>query len=303
MLKILIIGSEGFIGSHSVEFFLQKGWQVYGVDFKDVPRGNYRYQKMLSHTFSYDILFKNIQPDVCLMAAGSANVSLSISQPLSDFDANTTDVIKVLESIRGYAPSCKFINLSSAAVYGSPEQLPVKETAVVHPLSPYGWHKYYSELLCKEYHTVYNLSTCSLRPFSVYGPGQCKLLFWDIYQKTKNNTESIELFGTGEESRDFIYIDDLVKGVFLIVSNAELKGEVYNLASGQETKIKNVAMLFLEQLGYHGQLVFNQKVKQGDPLNWCADISGMARLGYLPKVDINTGLKLYAEWVVNHELI
>jgi UDP-glucose 4-epimerase len=301
MKKILIIGSEGFIGSHSVEFFLQKGWQVYGVDVKEITHPKYNYSRKMVGEYQYEDLIKKIQPEACLIAAGSANVAASIAHPFDDFEANTVHVLRILEALRLGAPTCKVINLSSAAVYGNPVQMPVSESSVVSPVSPYGWHKHYSELICEEYYKQYGLRTCSLRPFSVYGVGQAKLLFWDIYNKTLQNDQAIELYGTGQESRDFVYISDVVSAINVVINSAPHQGERYNLASGQEVEIKEVARVFLNELNYGGALKFNNKTKIGDPLNWKADISALRNLGYSPAINIQTGLEKYAQWLKGRE--
>jgi UDP-glucose 4-epimerase len=302
MKKIFIIGSEGFIGTHTVSFFLKKGWAVYGIDLKDYSLQKYNYYKVLPSLADYDEYVKSILPDVCLFASGSANVSHSMQYPLSDIRANSLQVFQILDSIRQNSPACKFINLSSAAVYGNPKSLPVSEKAEISPMSPYGWHKYYSELMGKEFFQVYGIRNCSLRPFSVYGPLQTKLLLWDLFVKMKSSSEQVELFGTGEESRDFIFITDVIESLYAIIENAPMNGEVYNIASGSETTIKSVVEIFLSNFDYKGKIKFNQQVKKGDPLNWRADISKISEFGFSPSVNINEGIKLYCDWLKQHHL-
>ncbi len=295
-MKILIIGSEGFIGSHAVDYFLKKNWTVSGIDLKEVPHCEYNYYKILPQTINYETVFTDVQPDVCLFASGSASVTFSLQDPLSDLEANFLQVSRVLNMIRLHNPLCIFVNISSAAVYGNPSSLPIKENSSINPLSPYGWHKYYSELVCKEFHEMYNIKTCSLRPFSVYGPGQNKLLFWDIYQKA-SKTKLIELYGTGEETRDYIYIDDLMKAIFLIIEKAEMKGESYNVASGRDVTIKEIANLFTKILNEGITISFNNKIKTGDPQKWKSDISMLEKWGFKTETKLEAGLTAYAKWL------
>lgn len=296
-MKILIIGSEGFIGSHVVDYFLSEKWEVHGIDLKEIPHCEYNYKKILPQTINYESIFSNVKPDVCLFASGSASVNFSIQDPLSDLEANFLQVFRILNMLKMYSPDCKFINISSAAVYGNPDSLPIKENFNIKPLSPYGWHKYYSELACKEYSSLYSIKTCSLRPFSVYGPRQNKLLFWDIYKKTLKCSEKIELFGSGCETRDFIYISDLINAIDLIIKNAPMQGECYNVASGEENSIASVAGLLLHELNYRGELVFSHMEKEGDPNNWVADITNLKEIGFSPSININGGLILYVLWL------
>jgi dTDP-glucose 4,6-dehydratase/UDP-glucose 4-epimerase len=296
-LKLLILGSEGFIGSHLVTYFNAANHAVFGCDLFEKPSGKYNYIKVVKEDPILDALFKQEQFDVCINAGGSGNVSSSMTEPFKDFRSNSLDTIYVLESIRLFAPSCKYLHISSAAVYGNPPQLPVKETDSLHPLSPYGWHKLIAEHLCLEYSTVFNIRTAAVRPFSVFGPGLRKQLFWDLYQKALRHSGSVELWGTGNESRDFIYIDDLIKIIDIIIRKADMKGETYNAGTGTETTIKTIAELFFRQLDPSIEIVSNGMVRPGDPLNWRADIGRMENLGFIPEKDIAAGMKKLTTWM------
>ncbi len=299
-MNIVIIGIKGFIGSHCSNYFKSQGHHVIGCDIIDSNEENYFSINSLENNFTK--LFENGQVDYCINAAGSANVSYSYEFPEKDFELNVSLVINILAAIKSHCISCKFINFSSAAVYGNPIQLPIKENSELRPLSPYGYHKMLSEKLLLEYHRFFNLKTCSLRVFSAYGPGLRKQLFWDIFQKTRLNT-SINLFGTGQESRDFIYISDLVSAVDCIMAKAEFKGEAINIASGDETSIFKVANEFLNQLSINQKLIFSGAEKSGDPKNWRADISLLKDFNFSPMTSINEGVKKYANWLIENELI
>ena len=224
-------------------------------------------------------------------------MSSSITDPFSDFGSNSLDTIRVLETIRLHAPGCRYLHISSAAVYGNPATLPVKESDPLHPLSPYGWHKLIAEKLCVEYSSVFNLRTAAVRPFSVYGPGLRKQLFWDLYQKSLVHSGTVELWGTGNESRDFIFIEDLVKIFDLIIEKGNMKGEVYNAGTGTETSIETIANLFYQSLGVSLVPGFNGKLRQGDPLNWRADINRIQELGFIPAISTTEGMKKLTSWM------
>lgn len=297
-MNILIIGSKGFLGQHLAIYFSLHNHSVVGVDnvvssFDE----KYTYHRVLTLNYSIENIIKDFKPDKCFFAGGSANVQLSINQPALDFDSNVSTISKLLESLKKINPKCVFVHFSSAAVYGNPQKLPVKENQELNPISPYGWHKLQAELLCKEYSSCFGMQTVSVRPFSVYGPQQKKLLLWDLYQKIISNPKDIELFGSGNETRDFIYIDDLVDAVSLISDSKNLTGDVYNLASGEEITIKQIATAFINELEYDCSVKFNGIVRTGDPINWQADITKLKLLGFKPKTDLKSGIKKYCKWL------
>ncbi|HEU0125677.1 MAG TPA: NAD-dependent epimerase/dehydratase family protein [Flavobacterium sp.] len=297
-MKLLVIGSKGFIGQHTVNYFKDKhNYEVYGADV--IPNNDSKYYQLNDITPDFEHIFEKHKFDVCINASGNGSVPISINQPIFDFELNTTNTIKILDSIRKNAPACKFINLSSAAVYGNPEVIPVKENAELKPLSPYGWHKLYAEQLCREYFYLYNIKTINLRLFSVYGEGLRKQLFWDIYQKSKRS-KVIELFGSGVETRDFIYIKDLLKAMEVVVERGLFNGESVNVGSGKETTIAHAASIFCEAVSEGLKLRFNKITKPGDPLNWQADISVIQSFGFKPTTAIEDGMKNTALWLIEN---
>jgi dTDP-glucose 4,6-dehydratase/UDP-glucose 4-epimerase len=298
-MKILILGSEGFIGRHCVSFFLQKGWEVYGCDLLDYASDNYHYTKISRLSPTFDEVFANIKYNACINAAGNGSVPVSIEHPVNDFEANCSDVIRILELIKLKTPRCKYIHISSAAVYGNPQKLPVTEEDWIKPLSPYGWHKHIAEVLCREYHVLYQAPVVIVRPFSIYGPGLHKQLFWDLHQKCKHSPEELVLWGTGDESRDFIYISDLVEALYVILLNSPMEADIYNLASGVDITIADAAQQFIDCFSSPVKLKFNQQERAGDPKNWRAGITKVSGLGYNGKYTFANGIKETAQWLKN----
>jgi dTDP-glucose 4,6-dehydratase/UDP-glucose 4-epimerase len=217
---------------------------------------------------------------------------------LHDYSLNTINVFSILEAIRRFQPGCKFINLSSAAVYGNPKHLPVKEDSIPDPLSPYGFHKLQAEQICKEFYDFYNINTCSLRIFSVYGPGLKKQLFWDLYSKAKSGVP-FSLFGTGDESRDYIYILDLVRVIEMIAQHSAFNADIINVANGVEILIKDVVSIFFGLFDHEIRYSFSGETREGDPVNWMADITKLVSYGYQPAFTIERGLENYYKWVIN----
>lgn len=293
-MKILIIGSEGFIGSHCVNHFRSKQFDVWQADINASKEQNF--YKIEKQNSDFSLPFKEHQFDLCINASGSAHVGFSFENPSKDFELNVVNVQKIVVAIRDYNPDCKFINFSSAAVYGNPQTLPISENSSCKPLSPYGFHKLQSELLLTEYHNFFGLQTCSLRVFSAYGPRLKKQLFWDLYQKTLQN-DVVSLFGTGNETRDFIYIHDLLQIIDLVINHSSFNGAIYNVASQVETSIAEAAQLFVNAFSPEKKIVFNGELKIGDPNNWVADMKILQGYGFKPQFNLHLGIKQYTQWL------
>lgn len=297
-MKLLILGSEGFIGGHCIQHFTQRRVDVTGVDIYEQPSTAYEYIKVSRLSPEFGELLESRQFDVIINAAGSGNVPYSVSHPVLDFEANCFDVIRILDNIRKFQKQCKYLHLSSAAVYGNPDLLPVKESSRLHPVSPYGWHKLIAEKLCREYAELYNLQLAVLRPFSVYGPRLRKQIFWDLHQRISSAENSIvRLHGTGKETRDFIFIDDVMQAFDCLISAKSISGEAFNVAVGRQTTILEAAQLFASAVGATVDFEFNGVVREGDPQHWLADISSLQRFGFKPTITLNAGLKKVAEWL------
>ena len=297
-MNILLIGSKGFIGQHLLHYYQQQGQNVWGADVVVDYAQAENYFLIDASNSDYTTLFREIQYDLCVNCSGAASVPDSMNNPLRDYHLNTVNVFKILDAIKNFQPSCRFINLSSAAVYGNPEELPIKESATPNPLSPYGIHKLQSEQICKEFYDFWKIPTCSLRIFSVYGDGLKKQLFWDLYHKAKNG-EAFSLYGTGNESRDFIHVLDLVRTIDLVSWHSSFEADVINVANGEETSIQKAVSLFFSYFNAEIPYSFSGENRKGDLVNCKADIVKLRSYEYQPSVDMSTGLGLYYKWITN----
>jgi UDP-glucose 4-epimerase len=299
MKTLLITGVAGFIGRYVARHFSEQGWSVIGVDNsppENAPLANLSaYHRLQLPDPTLNSLLKDNSPQVCIHCAGRASVGLSMTEPAADFYSNTMVTFELLNTLRLNAPECRFIFLSSAAVYGNPESLPVSEKQFCTPLSPYGFHKLQSEQLCLEFTKVYDLPTASLRIFSAYGPGLRRQVLWDICQKAITQP-NLNLQGTGEESRDFIHALDIARALSVVVQSAPMEGEVYNLGSGREVKIFELAKIVLDSLEENFAPQFDGVVPPGNPLYWQADISKLKSIGFTPTVELERGVKTFVNW-------
>jgi len=296
---VLVTGVGGFIGRYVARYFMGKGWMVIGIDNsppENAPLNDLTvyHRLQLPHSDLISIL-QETPPQVVIHCAGRASVGLSVKEPSADFYGNTVLTFELLNALRLQAPQCRFILLSSAAVYGNPTSIPICESQMTVPLSPYGFHKLQCEQLCLEFTKLYSLPTACVRIFSAYGPGLRRQVLWDICQKAILH-DRVVLQGTGQESRDFIHAVDIAKALFAIASTAVMQGEAYNLAAGGEVTITELARLVLKALNYEGKLEFDNKVPTGNPLNWQADISKLQTLGFTPTVALEQGVQTFASW-------
>jgi UDP-glucose 4-epimerase len=256
--------------------------------------GAHYHQMALPDSSLGDLLVAE-RPMACVHCAGSASVPLSMESPEIDFRGNTALTFEVLDLLRRQAPGCHFLLLSSAAVYGNPAALPVTEAHSPAPLSPYGYHKWQSELLCEEFSRVYGLPTTSARIFSAYGPGLRRQVVWDICARVLGGG-SLMLRGTGSETRDFIHAADVARALELLARLSPGEAELYNLATGREVTIHELAALVTEVLQPDLAVNFDGVVRPGDPLHWRADTTKIAALGFVPLISLEQGVRTVATW-------
>lgn len=302
-MKVLISGIYGFIGSHLEKSYIASGWEVFGWDMDGVTAGgDFWFQANMLDPADAQKVIGKIMPDLLLHCAGNADVSKSVRDPLTDLQRNYITTENLLFALKACgAVNCRFLLFSSAAVYGNPLSLPMDEQQPINPLSPYALHKRAAEEVCEFVHRNYGMDVKILRIFSVYGPGLKKQIFWDMHRKIKE-TGRLELYGSGEESRDYIYVDDLVNAVKLIADAASVEDIYFNVANGKEMTIREAAEIFAERAGLDKKKIsFMGTRREGDPVNWCADIDNLKKLGYCGSVPFSEGISLYADWIENSE--
>jgi UDP-glucose 4-epimerase len=297
--SVLVTGVAGFIGRYIARHFSEQGWSVIGIG--DSPPENAPLHNLTAHHRvrlpdpSLNNLLKQYSPNVCIHCAGRASVGLSVTDPDIDFQSNAALTFKVLNALRINVPSCRFIFLSTAAVYGNPESLPIGEIQSCNPISPYGFHKLQSEQLCLEFSKIYDLQTASVRIFSAYGPGLRRQVLWDICRQAISQP-IVHLQGSGQESRDFIHALDIAKALMVVATSAPMQGEAYNIASGREVTILELTNMVFKSLDFKGGVEFDGIVPVGMPLNWQADVTKLGNLGITDFVSLERGVQVYANW-------
>lgn len=264
MTKIIITGTTGYLGRSFYTLLSKKDVLVKGLNRVD-----------LSSIKSIKDQIHDFNPQVVIHAAGSASVKLSIEDPWQDFVDSVLLLEKLLEGIRLSKHRPLVVFFSSAAVYGQPESLPIKETAKPNPLSPYGCHKVICEFLLKQYATQYSIPAIVIRPFSTFGPLQKRLLVWEIYSQLKTNSRVI-LSGSGQEKRDYLYSENLVNLVYEMINKVDEKlprFTIVNLASGRSISVIALVDKIKKLLNCSTQTVFLNQKRAYDPDHWEADVS------------------------------
>lgn len=279
-MRILITGSRGFLGGSVGRFSVRAGHEVLGIGRSSQPEADWRGQYIQADVAHSDLsgIIREFAPDVILHAAGTASVSASFHAPIDDLRAAILPWANTLDSVQRSGFKALVVFPSSAAVYGNPARLPVREDAPVAPISPYGFHKATCELLAREYATCFGFDIVICRFFSVFGTAQRRLLVWELYEQFVGPDSIVWLQGTGAESRDYLHIDDVTAAI-LELANNRLNGRrrgrclIVNVASGEEIAVLDVAQQIGALVAPEKEIRCRGMKRQGDPRHWRADIS------------------------------
>lgn len=294
----LVTGAHGFIGRHVAKQLANLGVAVLAMGHGNWPRSEWR-NWGISDWCVADITLESLMtyggdPNLIFHCAGSGSVAYSVTNPYQDFQRSVATTLAVLEYARLHAPSAKIVIPSSAAVYGYARRFPTLESDTIAPVSPYGAHKALSEQLCKSYCSHFGLSAAIVRLFSVYGVGLRKQLLWDACTKIKRNEAFFA--GTGNESRDWIYVEDAAELLVTASQHATSACTIANGGSGQFTSVKEVLGCIARVMNPPSLPMFSGDQRPGDPSKQVADISVVRSWGWAPKVHWSSGIRQYAEW-------
>jgi nucleoside-diphosphate-sugar epimerase len=250
--KVLVTGGAGFIGSHLVLELLKRKYEV--VIFDDLSSGKIANLRETSGKTGFEFIEGDIRDesklkaafkgvDVVIHLAALIDISASITDPALTNDVNVTGTLNVLREAAKNKVR-RFVFASSTAVYGDSETLPINEKVIVDPISPYAASKLAGEAYCRAFTGSYGLSTVVLRFFNVYGPRSenspyCGVITKFIQQASRG--EAIKIYGDGEQTRDFIYVKDIVEALILSLEAQEVDGETFNICTGIPTSIKDLA--------------------------------------------------------------
>jgi UDP-glucose 4-epimerase len=308
----VITGAAGFIGSNLVDELLTRGHQVIGIDNFDTGRRENLFRALQNKQFKLieaDISSTGFgsdikgKADVVFHLAAISSVKRSLENPILVNKTNVAGTVNVLEMARRL-DATRVVFSSSAAVYGNPDTMPVSEVAPCSPLSPYAASKLSGELYVRSYGSSYGIENSILRYFNVYGPRQAYseysgVISIFINQALRNKTLTIE--GSGENTRSFIYIDDIVKATLLASEKAEADGAILNLSGTETISISKLAELIKKTVKGTRSGITHVAPRPGDVKSSIGNIERAEKLlGFGPVIDLEDGLQKTIEWYRAH---
>jgi len=298
--NILVTGAKGFLGSNVCKHFKENGYTTYGIghgglSVEESKEIGLDYWKKDDISIS-SILEFNQTFDVIVHCGGSGSVGFSVEHPYDDFKKTVDGTLEVLEYMRLYNQDAHLIYPSSPAAQGECKDKPIKEDYTGKPASPYGYHKKIAEDLCQSYSEKYDLKVSIIRLFSLYGIGLKKQLLWDAYNKIKDANLEVVFWGTGEETRDFIHIDDVIYIIEKLLDKNE-KFIVINGGTGIKHTIKDVVGMIKNLVNKDIEIMFNNQVNIGNPIYYWADVSKLNENNFIIKEKFEDGLKDSIKWM------
>lgn len=305
MTKVLITGGAGFIGSFLAHKLVANGDKVIVVD--DLSMGRlenltdikdeivFYKHTVCDEQFMHDLLRKGNFDYIYYLAAVSS-VADSVVRPWYTHHVNQESVVNTLEFIRtNHLPIKKFLFTSSAAVYGNAADFPKTEDSHVDPLTPYAIDKYASERYTVDFGRLYNIPTVAVRFFNVYGPRQNPNSEYSgvlsIVTKCLKEDKPFTLYGDGSQTRDFVYVEDVVDALIKISTETD-EPTVYNIANGDETPLIDVIHTY-EDIARKKLNIIQKEARQGDISKSRADVSKLKKIGFEPQWSLHDGLSNY----------
>lgn len=301
--KVIVTGGAGFIGSNLVKFLLGKNFKVLVIDdFSVGKRENLPKDKNLE-IIKADIrdlskMVKAFKGVDTVYHLATQCVRKSINNPFLVHSVNTDGTLSILEASKRNNVK-RFVYVSSSEVYGTGFVVPMTEEHPLNPTTIYGASKLAGEYYTLSYLRTYNLPTLVVRPFNTYGYNEhFEGPYGEVIPRfvvRALNGLPLQIFGDGTQTRDFTFVEDSVKGIYLASKKGEI-GEIYNVARGKEVTINNLAKIVLSGLGVAVPIEYLPE-RPGDVLRHFASIKKASRiLGFKPNVEIKEGVKKYISW-------
>ena len=303
---VLVTGGFGFLGRSVARKYSELGWRIVGIG-----RGHWAPEEARARGFDVwlnagvslsSLMTLKGKFDCIVHCAGNGSVGYSMTNPLQDFNKTVQSTADLLDYVRLTGCEPLIVYPSSAGVYGAKPDSPIKETDELNPISPYGVHKRVAEELLALYSRTYGVKVAIIRFFSIYGPGLTKQLLWDASVKLRNAQPASPavFWGTGEETRDWIFSEDAADLVAATASKVQVPFTVINGAGGIRMTVRETLSMLNRALKTDATISFNNQVREGDPRFYHADVSRSAALGWTPRYSLSEGMDRYVSWLSSY---
>jgi UDP-glucose 4-epimerase len=305
--RIVVTGGAGFVGSNITRRLLDDGYQVvvlddfYTGDRSNLPSPHPRLEIVEGSVTDFDLVRDVIKGAAVVIHEAARNIIVSTQNPREDYEVNIGGTLNVLLAVRETGAR-RMVYASSASVYGNPRYLPINEDDATNMLSPYAVSKFAGENYCKAFYESYNLSTAVVRYSNVYGIAQrpdnpyCGVVAKFFESAMKG--EPPRIHGDGEQTRDFTYIDDVVEATLKAAFEPKAEGQVYNVGTGRETPINQLARTIIEVTGAQVQPQYVDRRDIDNIRRRVVNIEKIRReLRWVPSVTIEQGLRRTYQWL------
>jgi len=299
---VMITGAAGFLGRLTGAEAIRRGFTTGGVGHVRPGTAPPALDAFIAGSVSEAALdavaSRTGRPDIVVHLAGGSAVGPSFADPTADFERTVTSTARLIDWMRLHAPDARLVAASSAAVYGAGHGAPIAEGAPLAPFSPYATHKRAMELAIEDAARDFGLRVCSVRLFSVYGPGLGKQLLFDLGRRLAAGERTVTLGGSGAEARDFLYGEDAARLLLDAAAWAGVGVALVNGGTGRAVTVAEIAecMAAVWNPNDPARIAFSGEVRQGDPAFLVADVTRLSDAGFTPRIGLSEGLARTIVW-------
>ena len=305
--RVIVTGGAGFVGSNIVRRLLERGAFVVVLDDfftgseANLPQGEPKLEVVRGSVTDFDLVRDVVKSSTLVIHAAARNIIASTKNPRDDYETNIGGTLNVLMAAQGTGVR-RVVYSSSASVYGNPRYLPINEDDGIDTLTPYAVSKLAGENYCRAFYESQGVSTAVVRYSNVYGPAQrpdnpyCGVIakFFESARKG----EPLRIHGDGEQTRDFTYVDDAVTATLLAATSQKADGQIYNVATGRETTINQLARAVAKTVGRKEELEYIDRRDIDNIRRRVLNIEKIRReLRWVPAMTLENGLRRTYEWL------
>ncbi|QCO19998.1 NAD(P)-dependent oxidoreductase (plasmid) [Azospirillum brasilense] len=299
--SIWVTGAAGFAGRAILQRLRASGRRAIGLGHAPEGSPERADPLFLAGSIAPDLIEFAVRrfgaPDAVVHAAGGSSVAAGQAAPFDDFQRTVTTTASLVHTLGRLAPNVRIVFLSSAAVYGNAAPVPLKEDDPCAPVSQYGWHKLLAEKLCQQGAATHGIRCAVIRFFSIYGPGLRKQVLWDVGRRLLTSSGTVDVNATGEETRDFLHIEDMVDLTLLLLNSRLPDPIIINGGTGRAVSLSDLLEMLGKALSPAASIRFTGTERHGNPQHLQADTSRLSALGFMPRRSIEEGILDYALWL------